>query len=344
MSTDGRDPHGHWAGRRCNQRRPGRRSPPRVSDRAGHHPHPPGSVTGSSPPRSRFARRRGHRRRVAHVRRPPARRRVAGSQQPRRVLSSNSEDDRPRGSSYRPTRIHQRACNDRGDSGDQQRPLRRHHHRDRRRRRHARPHAGRVGEADPAARARKLPAAGDPELGTQGRVPRRPLHFARHLVRRRRHAVPAAGPLLRRRRDQALRRGAVPAASAGLRRARTTSTASPRPGRSATTTSSRGTPRPSGCIRSTATTARTRPRATGRKQYPWPAVSHEPRIQELSDDLAAARLPPVPRAVRHPARRGRPGAQHLHPLHLVRRLPVPGARQVRRRDDRGPPAARPRRT
>ena len=34
------------------------------------------------------------------------------------------------------------------------------------------------------------------------------------------------------------------------------------------------------------------------KQYPWPAVSHEPRIQQLSDDLAAARLPPVPRAVR----------------------------------------------
>ena len=28
-------------------------------------------------------------------------------------------------------------------------------------------------------------------------------------------------------------------------------------------------------------------------------------------------LPPVPRAVRHPARRGRPGAEHVHPLHLV---------------------------
>ena len=32
--------------------------------------------------------------------------------------------------------------------------------------------------------------------------------------------------------------------------------------------------------------------------YPFPAVSHEPRIQQLSDDLAAAGLPPVPRAVR----------------------------------------------
>ena len=76
------------------------------------------------------------------------------------------------------------------------------------------------------------------------------------------------------------------------------------------------------------------------KQYPWPAVSHEPRIQQLSDDLAAARLPPVPRAVRHPARRGRPGHEHLHPLHVVRRLPVPRPRQVRRRDDRRAPAPR----
>ena len=80
------------------------------------------------------------------------------------------------------------------------------------------------------------------------------------------------------------------------------------------------------------------------KQYPWPAVSHEPRIQQLSDDLAAARLPPVPRAVRDPARRGRPGAEHVHPLHVVRRLPVPGAREVRRRDDGRAPGARHRRT
>ena len=44
-------------------------------------------------------------------------------------------------------------------------------------------------------------------------------------------------------------------------------------------------------------------------------------------------LPPVPRTVRHPLRRGRSAEEHLHPLHLVRRLPVPGAREVRRRDD-----------
>ena len=39
--------------------------------------------------------------------------------------------------------------------------------------------------------------------------------------------------------------------------------------------------------------------------YPFPAVSHEPRIQQLSDDLAAAGLPPVPRALRRHARRAR---------------------------------------
>ena len=77
------------------------------------------------------------------------------------------------------------------------------------------------------------------------------------------------------------------------------------------------------------------------KQYPWPAVSHEPRIQQLSDDLDGRRVPPVPRAVRHPARRGRPREEHLHPLHVVRRLPVPRARQVGRRDDRGAPDPRP---
>ncbi len=34
--------------------------------------------------------------------------------------------------------------------------------------------------------------------------------------------------------------------------------------------------------------------------YPFPAVAHEPRIQQLSDDLERAGLPPLPRALRHP--------------------------------------------
>ena len=53
---------------------------------------------------------------------------------------------------------------------------------------------------------------------TSGRVRGQPLHLAGHLVRRQGQVVPAADPLLRRRRDQAVRRGALPAAGGGLRR------------------------------------------------------------------------------------------------------------------------------
>ena len=38
--------------------------------------------------------------------------------------------------------------------------------------------------------------------------------------------------------------------------------------------------------------ARTRPSPRPSAPYPFPAVSHEPRIQQLSDDLAAAGLHP----------------------------------------------------
>ena len=77
------------------------------------------------------------------------------------------------------------------------------------------------------------------------------------------------------------------------------------------------------------------------KQYPWPAVSHESRISEIHADLQKRRLSPVPRAVRHLARRSRTGPEHVYPLHVVRRVSVPGARQVGCRGHRGPPVARP---
>ena len=51
------------------------------------------------------------------------------------------------------------------------------------------------------------------------------------------------------------------------------------------------------------------------------------------------RIPPVPRAVRHPGQRGEPAVQHLREMRRLRRLPVPAARQVRRRGARRP--ARP---
>ena len=76
-----------------------------------------------------------------------------------------------------------------------------------------------IRQADPAARARRLPPAGDGQLGPPAGVRRRQVHLGRHVVRRRRRAVPAAGPLQRRWGDEAVRRRAVPAAPGGLRRA-----------------------------------------------------------------------------------------------------------------------------
>ena len=66
--------------------------------------------------------------------------------------------------------------------------------------------------------------------------------------------------------------------------------------------------------------------------YPYPAVSHEPRIQQLHDDLARAGYHPFHSPVRHHARtRSSMPFSPVHPLQGLRRLPVPGPRQVRRR-------------
>ena len=64
--------------------------------------------------------------------------------------------------------------------------------------------------------------------------------------------------------------------------------------------------------------------------YPFPAVSHEPRIQQLADDLAAAGYHPFHAPCGVDARRGEPAVQHVRPLHELRRLPVPRPRQVGR--------------
>ena len=64
--------------------------------------------------------------------------------------------------------------------------------------------------------------------------------------------------------------------------------------------------------------------------YPHPAVSHEPRIQQLHDDLGAGRLPAVSHAVRDHADREQHAVLEVHPLHGLRRVPVPGPRQVGR--------------
>jgi hypothetical protein len=72
--------------------------------------------------------------------------------------------------------------------------------------------------------------------------------------------------------------------------------------------------------------------------YPFPAVSHEPRIsQEWSDGLKRAGYHPAFAPDRHHAGRGRPAQQPLHPLRYLRRLPLPGPRQGRCRGHRRAP-------
>ena len=81
-----------------------------------------------------------------------------------------------------------------------------------------------------------------------------------------------------------------------------------------------------------------RPRAGGRGPdravalgpFPYPAVSHEPRIQQLHDDFAAHRPPPVPPAGRRRPGRDRSRGGPLRALRPLRRLPVPRRRQGRR--------------
>ena len=198
-----------------------------------------------------------------------------------------------------------------------------------------------AGPPDPHPRAGRLPAPGDGQLGPRAGVHRRQVHLQGHVVRRRRQAVPAPGPLLRRRRHEALRRRALPPPPAGLRRAAPRRRPLARLAARPTTTSSPGTRRPSSSTRSAATPARTRPRAPGPSRTRGPRCRTSRGSSTWPTTLADGRLPPVPRPVRDPARRGGPGQEHVHPLHVVRRLPVPGPRQGRRRDHGGASGARP---
>ena len=61
--------------------------------------------------------------------------------------------------------------------------------------------------------------------------------------------------------------------------------------------------RPSTSIRCTARAARIRPSPGPARPYPHPAVSHEPRIQQLHEDFAQLGLEAVPRPARRHARR-----------------------------------------
>ena len=199
-----------------------------------------------------------------------------------------------------------------------------------------------VGQADPAARAGRLPAPRDGQLGSRRRcsstaaTSRTDTWYDADGT-----AVPAPGPLLRRRRHEDVRRRAVPAparrTSASCKHVDGISPAWPLDLRRLRAVVHEGRVAVPGARQPRRGPDRgpleqAVPVAGGVARAADPAAVRRPR---------AGRLPPVPRAVRHPARRGRPRAQHLHPLHLVRRLPVPRARQVRRRDHRGAAGARP---
>ena len=167
-----------------------------------------------------------------------------------------------------------------------------------------------------------------------GGLRRQPLRLAGHLVRRR-----TARPSSRRSTtSSAARRSSTGPRCTGCGSATSasssTTAASRRPGRSTTTCSSRTTPRPSSSTRCTAPAARTRPSRRPAAPYPFPPVSHEPRIQQLFDDLTAVGLHPFHAPCGIMLDEADAGVQRVHPVRHLRRLPLPGARQVRRRRDR----------
>ena len=65
-------------------------------------------------------------------------------------------------------------------------------------------------------------------------------------------------------------------------------------------------------------------------RYPRPAVSHEPRIEQLAHDLKGAGLRPFPLPLGIMLDEASPATQRVHPLRDLRRLRLPGAGQGRR--------------
>lgn len=65
------------------------------------------------------------------------------------------------------------------------------------------------------------------------------------------------------------------------------------------TSLSPGTPRPSGYTRYTGEHGADPTEGSWSRQYPWPPVSHEPRIQEISDSLERGGYHPFPAPFRY---------------------------------------------
>ena len=162
-------------------------------------------------------------------------------------------------------------------------------------------------------RAREL---GQPRGDHEG-----PLQDPREVDRQGRAAVPPGPALLRRRADEVLRLDPLPPARDRLRRG-------PPPRRHlARVAALLRRPRavlrrrPSSSTTCTARPARIRPRRGARRRYPYPAVSHEPRIQRLHDDFARAGLNPFHLPGRRDARRVEPAGEPVHPLQQLDGFP-----------------------
>ena len=140
----------------------------------------------------------------------------------------------------------------------------------------------------------------------------------------------SAYELLCRRQHEILRRRAVSVCAKKISARSTITAASRRPGRSVMTTSSLTTPKRNGSITFTATPARTRPNRDASTPYPHPAVSHEPRIQQLSDDFARLGLRPFHTPLGVMLDEKNPHASKCIRCGHVRRIPVPDLCQVRR--------------
>ena len=127
--------------------------------------------------------------------------------------------------------------------------------------------------------------------GARGRSTWRGSTRPRSTGATRRGGSSSAHQLLGGRQHEVLRCRALPASAEDFGELGTTAGSRPR-GRSATTRSSPTIPRPSASTRCTGSAGWIRPIRPRAAPYPYPAVSHEPRIQQLRDDFARLGLRP----------------------------------------------------
>ena len=65
-------------------------------------------------------------------------------------------------------------------------------------------------------------------------------------------------------------------------------------------------------------------------EYPYPAISNEPRMQEIQNDLQKHGTAAVPLPAGIEVERSGSGGKQVHPLRHLRRLPMPGACEIGR--------------